>query len=121
MVRGSNPGSGKINFSSPKRSKHLWVHPASHSVSTGVLSRGIKRPEPEVDHSPPSSAEVNEWSYTFTRHTCHHGVDKENFTFFTVLFCPEGSTYQNMADVKAGSSKLFGDYVEINMEGITAH
>jgi hypothetical protein len=31
----------------------------------GALSLGVKRPEREVDHSPPSSAEVkNEWTYT---------------------------------------------------------
>jgi hypothetical protein len=33
----------------------------------GGLSLGIKRPERESDHSPPSSAEVNNaWSYTST-------------------------------------------------------
>jgi hypothetical protein len=30
------------------------------------LSLGIKRPGREADHSPPSSAEVNAWSYTST-------------------------------------------------------
>jgi hypothetical protein len=34
---------------------------------SGALSLGVKRPEREVDHSPPSSAEVkNTWSYTST-------------------------------------------------------
>jgi len=38
----------------------------------------------EVDHSPPSSAKVkNEWSYTSTPLICHHGVDREIFTFHT--------------------------------------
>jgi hypothetical protein len=33
----------------------------------GALSLGVKRPEREGDHSPPSSAEVkNSWSYTST-------------------------------------------------------
>jgi hypothetical protein len=33
----------------------------------GALSLGVKRPEREADHSPPSSAEVkNAWSYTST-------------------------------------------------------
>jgi hypothetical protein len=33
----------------------------------GLFSRGVKRPELEGDHSPPSSAEVkNAWSYTST-------------------------------------------------------
>jgi hypothetical protein len=43
------------------------AHPITHSMGIGVLPRGIKRPRREVDHSPPSSAEVkNEWSYTST-------------------------------------------------------
>jgi hypothetical protein len=54
----------------------------------GALSLGVKRPEHEVDHSPPSSAEVkNAWSYTsiplyvfmawcLVKH-------RDNFTFFT--------------------------------------
>jgi hypothetical protein len=28
--------------------------------------RGVKRPGPETDYSPPSGAEVNAWSYTST-------------------------------------------------------
>jgi hypothetical protein len=40
------------------------AHPASYSVSIGDLSRGLRRPGREVDHSPPFSAEVkNECSY----------------------------------------------------------
>ena len=43
---------------------------------------GVKRPDREADHSPPSSTEVkNEWSYTsipvFLR-----GVHKDTFTFY---------------------------------------
>jgi hypothetical protein len=30
----------------------------------GILSVGVKRPAREADHLPPSSAEVNTWSYT---------------------------------------------------------
>jgi len=34
---------------------------------TGALSPGVKRPDREADHSPPSTAEVkNAWSYTST-------------------------------------------------------
>jgi hypothetical protein len=41
----------------------------------GVLSLGVKRPGPEADHSPPSSAEVkNKWSYTSTPPIRLHGV-----------------------------------------------
>jgi hypothetical protein len=36
----------------------------------GALSRGVKRPRREADHSPPASAEVKEmWLYTTTPHT----------------------------------------------------
>jgi hypothetical protein len=42
----------------------------------GALSLGVKRPEGEADHSPPSSAEVkNAWCYTSTPQ-CLHGVVK---------------------------------------------
>jgi hypothetical protein len=34
------------------------AHPASYPVGTGTISRGVKRPGLEADHSPPSSAEV---------------------------------------------------------------
>jgi hypothetical protein len=38
---------------------------------TGALSLGVKRPGLQVDHSPPSSAEIkNAWSYTST-HPIH--------------------------------------------------
>jgi hypothetical protein len=41
----------------------------------GALSLGVKWPEREVDHSPPSSAEVKErWSYTSTPPIRLHGV-----------------------------------------------
>jgi len=40
------------------------AHPASCSICTDVPSSGIKRPRREVDHSPPSSADVkDQWSY----------------------------------------------------------
>jgi len=47
-------------------------------------SPGAKRPGREVDHSPPSSAEVkNAWSYTSTPSRLHDVVlkHKDNFTF----------------------------------------
>jgi hypothetical protein len=41
----------------------------------GTLSLGVKRPEREADHSPPSRAEVkNAWSYTSTPQITLHGV-----------------------------------------------
>jgi hypothetical protein len=45
----------------PTQSSIQWV--------PGELSLGVKRPEREADHSPPSNAEVkNAWSYTSTPH-----------------------------------------------------
>jgi hypothetical protein len=47
----------------------LWAHPASYTMGKGVLPPGVQLPRRETDHSPPSSAEVNnEWSYTSTPH-----------------------------------------------------
>jgi hypothetical protein len=41
----------------------------------GALSLAVKRPEREADHSPPSSAEVNNaWSYTSTIPIRLHGM-----------------------------------------------
>jgi hypothetical protein len=35
-------------------------------MGTGGFFSGVKRPELEIDHSPPTSAEVkNTWIYTF--------------------------------------------------------
>jgi hypothetical protein len=48
---------------------------ASSEMGTRVFSPGIKRPEPEADHSPPSWAEVkNAWSYTSISPLRLHGV-----------------------------------------------
>jgi hypothetical protein len=43
------------------------THPASYSMGTVGSFPGVKRPQREADHSPPSSAEVKDaWSYTST-------------------------------------------------------
>jgi hypothetical protein len=43
---------------------------------------GVKRPERDVDHAPPSSAQAtNEWSYTSAPPICLHGVVRDIFTF----------------------------------------
>jgi hypothetical protein len=43
---------------------------------SGILPRGVKRPEREAEYSPPSSAEVkNAWNYTSTLQIrLHHAV-----------------------------------------------
>jgi hypothetical protein len=43
------------------------VHPSSYTMGTGSSFPGVKRPEREADHSPPTSAEVKKmWIYTTT-------------------------------------------------------
>jgi hypothetical protein len=56
----------------------------------GVLSLGVKRPGHEIDHSPPSSAEVkNARNYTSTPQYVFMAwclvKHRDNFTFFTKL------------------------------------
>jgi hypothetical protein len=61
-------------------------------MGTGVLSLGVKRTGREADHSPPSSAEVNNaWRYTFTPQYVFIAwclvKHRDNFTFtFTFMF-----------------------------------
>jgi hypothetical protein len=66
--RGSIPGRGWEFFSSLPRPYLLW-EPLSllSNGYGGALSPGVKWPG--RDHSLPSSAEVNVWSYTSTPHT----------------------------------------------------
>jgi hypothetical protein len=43
------------------------VHPTSYKMGTGGSFQGVKRQEREVDHSPPTSAEVKKiWIYAST-------------------------------------------------------
>jgi hypothetical protein len=52
----------------------------SLSMRSEVGVFGVKRPECEVDHSPPSCAEVrNEWSRTCVPARCFYGMDKGSF------------------------------------------
>jgi hypothetical protein len=54
---------GSAIFSSPRRPDRLWGPPSL--FSNGY--RGLKRPEHEADHSPPTSAEgKNTWICTST-------------------------------------------------------
>jgi hypothetical protein len=57
--RGSIPGMGKIFVSSPQRSHTgAGAHQPPLQWVPEFLFSGIKRPGREVDHSPPSNAEV---------------------------------------------------------------
>jgi hypothetical protein len=52
---------GAGNFSLHLRVQNgSGAHSASYPMGTGALTLGVKRPVREADHSPPSSAEVNE-------------------------------------------------------------
>ena len=58
------------------------------------LLRGTKGSELQVDHSPPSNAEVkNEQSYISPHPICLHGVDREDFTFYIRDIDLEGAGY----------------------------
>jgi hypothetical protein len=47
--------------------KGCWANPASYPMCTGGSFPGVKRQGREVDHSPPTSAEVKKtWVYTST-------------------------------------------------------
>jgi hypothetical protein len=66
---------GSRIFSYPKSSRPAprSTHPPIQWV-LGDLSLGVKRPGREVDHSPPTSAEVKKmWIYTSTP-ICFHGI-----------------------------------------------
>jgi len=48
-------------------------------------SANFKRLDCEVNHTPPSSANVkNEWSYTFTPALCHCGIEREKVYFLSL-------------------------------------
>jgi hypothetical protein len=61
------------------------AHPASYSVGTGFFFLGVNRPWREVDHSPPSTAELkNEWSHTSAPTVCLYDVRTDRFTFYSI-------------------------------------
>jgi hypothetical protein len=67
----SRQGLGIFLFTTAS-SPDLWPTQPLIRWESDNLSLGVKRPEREADHSPPSSAEVkNVWSYTHT-HTHTH-------------------------------------------------
>jgi hypothetical protein len=67
MIRGSNSCKGRRLFSFSNRPDVLWVPRILLFNDYRGWFPGVKRPERDVDHSSPPSAEVkNEWSYTST-------------------------------------------------------
>jgi hypothetical protein len=58
---------GSRIITSPRRPNGFGVHPTSYPKGTGSSFPGVKRPGREVNHSPPTSAEVKKmWIYTST-------------------------------------------------------
>jgi hypothetical protein len=56
------------------------AHPTSHSMGTGFFP-GVKRPEREFDHSPPSNAGFKHmWSYNSIPPIRLYGVERDKFT-----------------------------------------
>jgi hypothetical protein len=74
---GSNPGRSTNVFFKTNRSG-FRAPPASCSVGTGVLSRGVKRSGREDDRSLASSAEImNNWSCTSIHSVYLRGVGRD--------------------------------------------
>jgi len=69
MVQVLNPGRGKGFFF--LQNIQTEAHTASYLMGSQALSQGVKQPQCELIHLPPSIAKVkNEWNYTFTPSIC---------------------------------------------------
>jgi hypothetical protein len=65
------------------------AHPAAYSGGNRVLTM-VKVAGNLINHSPPFSAKVmHAWTYTSTPRVCVHGIDRENFTFYTAKITPQ--------------------------------
>jgi hypothetical protein len=84
-ARGSNPARGHRFSLLQNRPGRLWGPASPLSSSYRVPSPELKLPGSEIDQSPPSIAEVNEWSYTSAPPIRLQGVDRNNFTFICGL------------------------------------
>jgi hypothetical protein len=80
----SRQGLGIFLFTTASRTALEPTQPPIQWVP-GALSLGVKRPGCEAEHSPPSSAEVNAWSYTSTPQYVFMAwclvKHRDNFTF----------------------------------------
>jgi len=80
---------------------------ASYSVGTLGCFPGVRRREHEVNHSPPSIAEVkNEWRYTSASPICLHGVGRENITF-TFVPCYSSTDEKGMQSAAGKTGEAF--------------
>jgi hypothetical protein len=72
---GSIPDTGREFFSAPPCPDRHWDPPSPCAMGTGAFSLEVKLPGLEADHSPLSSAKVNNaWSSSFTPPIHLHGV-----------------------------------------------
>jgi hypothetical protein len=63
-IEGSIPSRIKRSFSSPKHPDQLWIPPSLLLNDYLGSFLEVKQPGHEMDHSPPTSAEIkNEWDY----------------------------------------------------------
>jgi hypothetical protein len=118
--RSSSPSRVKnFLFSKSSRSALRTTHPPILWVP-GALSPRVKRPGREVDHSPPTSAEVMKmWIYTATPHTPswrsaqlvkhrdnfskkQRTVNLKNiyFLIYNFLFCPLPPFYKHISTLR---------------------
>jgi len=45
----------------------------------------VKQLEREVDHSLPSSADINEWNFIPISPVCLHGLDRDKFIVYLIM------------------------------------
>ena len=75
----SNPGRGSGFYFSKRPDRFLGQTQLPSQRVRWFFCRGMKWPGPNVDHSPPSSAEIkNKWGYTCTLHIRLHVVGRHN-------------------------------------------
>jgi hypothetical protein len=85
-VQGSNPGRGKIFFSSPKRPDRLWCPPSILLNGYRGSFPGVRRSEGDADRWPPSAAEVKNESSPLPIYL--HDVGMDNFTLIMENYLP---------------------------------
>jgi hypothetical protein len=77
-------------LSTPNRPDQLWGPSSLQGNKYRGSFPGVERPGRDVDHPPPTSAEVkNEWSYTSSPQICLNGVDRDN-RYLQVTYGPPG-------------------------------
>ena len=72
----------RFPFLLSKHPDRLWGPPNLLFSKYWGYFPGVEWPMCEVNHSPPSNAEVrNKWSYAYAPSVCHHGVEKEKSSY----------------------------------------